>query len=243
MEVRTYEPLRPRHRRQPGDRPGHRPRLSAAGDTVAVTYRSGEPPDGLFGGALRRHRAPTRRRGVRARSRPSRARSRCWWPTPASPATQLLAADERGRLRRRRSTPTSPAPTGSPSAPCGGMMRAAARPDHLHLLGRRAARLGRPGQLRGVQGRAWSASPGRSPASSGSRNITANVVAPGLRRDRHDRRRCPRTRKAEILAQVPLGRYAAADEVAGVVRFLAGDDAAYITGAVIPVDGGLGMGH
>jgi 3-oxoacyl-[acyl-carrier protein] reductase len=42
---------------------------------------------------------------------------------------------------------------------------------------------------------------------------------------------------------VPLGRYAAAHEVAGVVAFLAGDDAAYITGAVIPVDGGLGMGH
>jgi 3-oxoacyl-[acyl-carrier protein] reductase len=50
-------------------------------------------------------------------------------------------------------------------------------------------------------------------------------------------------RKAEILAQVPLARYASADEVAGVVRFLASDEAAYITGAVIPVDGGLGMGH
>ena len=50
-------------------------------------------------------------------------------------------------------------------------------------------------------------------------------------------------RKAAILAGVPLGRLASAQEVAGVVAFLAGDDAAYITGAVIPVDGGLGMGH
>jgi 3-oxoacyl-[acyl-carrier protein] reductase len=50
-------------------------------------------------------------------------------------------------------------------------------------------------------------------------------------------------RKDEILAQVPLGRYASPDEIAGVVRFLASDEAAYITGAVIPVDGGLGMGH
>ena len=50
-------------------------------------------------------------------------------------------------------------------------------------------------------------------------------------------------RRAEIVAQVPLGRYASPDEVAKVVRFLASDDAAYITGAVIPVDGGLGMGH
>src|SRR6266567_2371813 len=50
-------------------------------------------------------------------------------------------------------------------------------------------------------------------------------------------------RKKAIVASVPLGRTASADEVAGVVQFLAGPDAAYVTGAVIPVDGGLGMGH
>jgi 3-oxoacyl-[acyl-carrier protein] reductase len=50
-------------------------------------------------------------------------------------------------------------------------------------------------------------------------------------------------RKAGIMASVPLGRYASAAEVAAVVASLAGPDAAYITGAVIPVDGGLGMGH
>jgi len=50
-------------------------------------------------------------------------------------------------------------------------------------------------------------------------------------------------RREAIIAAVPLGRYAAAEEVAGVVSFLAGSDASYITGAVIPVDGGLGMGH
>jgi 3-oxoacyl-[acyl-carrier protein] reductase len=53
----------------------------------------------------------------------------------------------------------------------------------------------------------------------------------------------PDDRRAAILGQVPLGRLASAGEIAGVVSFLAGDDAAYITGAVIPVDGGLGMGH
>ena len=50
-------------------------------------------------------------------------------------------------------------------------------------------------------------------------------------------------RLKELTAQVPLGRMATADEIAGVVEFLAGPDGSYITGAVIPVDGGLGMGH
>jgi 3-oxoacyl-[acyl-carrier protein] reductase len=50
-------------------------------------------------------------------------------------------------------------------------------------------------------------------------------------------------RRAEILSGIPLGRYATTDEVARVVRWLASDEAAYVTGAVIPVDGGLGMGH
>jgi len=76
----------------------------------------------------------------------------------------------------------------------------------------------------------------------GSRGITANVVAPGfvetdLTAVLADGRR------AELLEQIPLRRYASTDEIAGVIRFLAGDEASYITGAVIPVDGGLGMGH
>jgi 3-oxoacyl-[acyl-carrier protein] reductase len=76
----------------------------------------------------------------------------------------------------------------------------------------------------------------------GSRNITANVVAPGFV-DSDMTAVLSEDRKKAILGAVPLGRFAAADEVAGVIQFLAGQDAAYITGAVIPVDGGLGMGH
>jgi 3-oxoacyl-[acyl-carrier protein] reductase len=76
----------------------------------------------------------------------------------------------------------------------------------------------------------------------GSRGITSNVVAPGFV-DSDMTAVLTEERKAAILGVVPLGRYASAEEVAGAVAFLAGEDGAYVTGAVIPVDGGLGMGH
>ncbi|MDT0351415.1 3-oxoacyl-ACP reductase FabG [Pseudonocardia charpentierae] len=76
----------------------------------------------------------------------------------------------------------------------------------------------------------------------GSRGITANVVAPGFV-DTDMTRALPDARRAEILTQVPLGRYATADEIAAAVTWLGSDAAAYVTGAIIPVDGGLGMGH
>ncbi|NYG55934.1 3-oxoacyl-ACP reductase FabG [Nocardioides perillae] len=76
----------------------------------------------------------------------------------------------------------------------------------------------------------------------GSRSITANVVAPGfVETDMTDV--LSEEQRAAIKAQVPLGRYATPQEVAGAVTWLAGEGAAYVTGAVIPVDGGLGMGH
>jgi 3-oxoacyl-[acyl-carrier protein] reductase len=76
----------------------------------------------------------------------------------------------------------------------------------------------------------------------GSRGITANVVAPGFV-DTDMTRALPDARRAEILTQVPLGRYATTAEVAAAVTWLGSDGAAYVTGAIIPVDGGLGMGH
>jgi 3-oxoacyl-[acyl-carrier protein] reductase len=76
----------------------------------------------------------------------------------------------------------------------------------------------------------------------GSRNITANVIAPGFV-DTDMTRALPEARRTEIIGQVPLRRYAAPEEVAAAVVFLASDGAAYISGAVLPVDGGLGMGH
>jgi 3-oxoacyl-[acyl-carrier protein] reductase len=76
----------------------------------------------------------------------------------------------------------------------------------------------------------------------GSRGITSNVIAPGFV-DSDMTANLSEERKAAILGAVPLGRYAATAEIAAAVAFLAGPDAGYITGAVIPVDGGLGMGH
>ncbi len=76
----------------------------------------------------------------------------------------------------------------------------------------------------------------------GGRGITANVVAPGFI-DTEMTADLPAERQAAYKAAIPAGRFAAPDEVAGVVEFLASPAAAYINGAVIPVDGGLGMGH
>jgi beta-ketoacyl ACP reductase len=76
----------------------------------------------------------------------------------------------------------------------------------------------------------------------GSRGITSNVVAPGWV-ETDMTAGLPDERRAALLAQTALGRTAQPEEVAGVIAFLASDAAAYVTGAVVPVDGGLGMGH
>lgn len=76
----------------------------------------------------------------------------------------------------------------------------------------------------------------------GGRGITANVVAPGFI-ETDMTAELPEDTQKQYKASIPAGRFATPDEVAGVVTWLAGDDAGYISGAVIPVDGGLGMGH
>ena len=76
----------------------------------------------------------------------------------------------------------------------------------------------------------------------GSRGITVNAVAPGFV-ETDMTAELPQDRRDAYVEAIPAGRFATADEVAGVVRFLASETAAYISGAVIPVDGGLGMGH
>ncbi len=76
----------------------------------------------------------------------------------------------------------------------------------------------------------------------GSRGITANVIAPGFV-ETDMTSSLDEKRRSDIAAQVPLGRFCSAEEIAEVVSFIASSKASYITGAIIPVDGGLGMGH
>jgi NAD(P)-dependent dehydrogenase (short-subunit alcohol dehydrogenase family) len=102
---------------------------------------------------------------------------------------------------------------------------------------------GGPGQVNYAASKAGLVGMARSITRElGARNITANVVAPGFI-DTEMTAVLPEDRKAEIIKAIPAGRFAHADEVAAVVAWLAGDAAGYISGAVIPVDGGLGMGH
>ena len=103
--------------------------------------------------------------------------------------------------------------------------------------------LGSPGQVNYAASKAGLVGMARSLARElGSRSITANVVAPGFV-ETDMTAVLTDEQQAEIKGQVPLQRYAAPAEVAAAVTWLAGDGAAYVTGAVIPVDGGLGMGH
>ena len=103
--------------------------------------------------------------------------------------------------------------------------------------------LGSAGQVNYAASKAGLVGMARSLARElGSRSITTNVVAPGfVETDMTDA--LTDAQKDLIRTQVPLGRYASTDEIASAVTWLASDGAGYVTGAVIPVDGGLGMGH
>ncbi len=113
----------------------------------------------------------------------------------------------------------------------------------LIFIGSVVALFGSAGQVNYAASKAGLVGMARSFARElGSRGITANVIAPGfvetdMTADLDQKRR------EEIAESIPLARFSNVQEIANVVSFIASDKAAYITGAVIPVDGGLGMGH
>lgn len=122
-----------------------------------------------------------------------------------------------------------------------GMMRQ--RRGRIIFISSVVGLLGSPGQVNYAASKSGLVGMARSLARElGPRNITANVVAPGYV-DTDMTAVLSDEQKEGIRSQVPLGRYADPAEVAGAVLWLASPSAAYVTGAVIPVDGGLGMGH
>jgi 3-oxoacyl-[acyl-carrier protein] reductase len=118
-----------------------------------------------------------------------------------------------------------------------------ARRGRMIFMSSVSALLGSAGQVNYAASKAGLVGLARSLARElASRNITVNVVAPGpVETDMTAA--LTEKRLADLTAAVPLGRFGSMDEVAATVAFLASNDAGYITGAVVPVDGGLGMGH
>jgi 3-oxoacyl-[acyl-carrier protein] reductase len=124
---------------------------------------------------------------------------------------------------------------------CKGMMKM--RKGRVVLISSVSGLYGAPGQINYSASKAGLVGVARSLTRElGSRGITANVVAPGFINTDMTAELPAETQKT-YLATIPAGRFAEPEEVAKVVRWIASDEAAYISGAVIPVDGGLGMGH
>jgi 3-oxoacyl-[acyl-carrier protein] reductase len=213
--------------------------FAEAGDKVAVTYRSGEPPEGLL--------------GVKCDITDSEQVEQAFKEIEAAhgPVEVLVANAGITRdtllLRMSEEDFTSVLDTNLTGTfrvvkrASKGMLRA--RKGRVVLISSVVGLLGSAGQANYAASKAGLVGFARSLARElGSRNITINVVAPGFV-DTDMTAVLSDERRAEIVSQVPLGRYASPAEIASAVRFLSSDEAAYITGAVIPVDGGLGMGH
>lgn len=210
-----------------------------AGDDVAVTYRSGEPPEGFLGvqcdvtdaeqvdaafSTIEAEQGPVEvvvaNAGINRDTLVLRMSDDDWQSVIDTNLTGSFRVAKRGakamlRLRRGR----------------------------IVFVSSVVGLLGSAGQVNYAASKSGLVGMARSLARElGSRGITANVVAPGFV-ETEMTAELSEEKRQEYLGAIPLQRYARPEEVAGATVWLASEDAGYVTGAVIPVDGGLGMGH
>lgn len=215
-------------------------RFAELGDRVAVTYNSSPPPDGLFGVKC----DVTDQAGVEEAFDTVEAE----FGGPVEVLVSNAGITRDGLILRMSEDDFAQVIDANLTAAYRVAKRAArgmlkARAGRIVLVSSVVGLSGQAGQTNYAASKAGLVGFGRSLARElGSRGITVNIVAPGpVETDMTAA--LTDAQLASIVDVVPLGRMATPDEVAGVVTFLAGPDAAYITGAVVPVDGGLGMGH
>ena len=210
-----------------------------AGDSVAVTHRGSGAPEGLFGVTCDVTDADAVDRAF------SEVEER---QGPVEVLVSNAGITRDGLLMRMKEEDFTDVVDANLTAAYRVAKRASAkmvraRSGRMIFVSSVVGLLGSAGQANYAASKSGLVGLARSIARElGSRGITANVVAPGFFTTDMTAA-LPEARQKEILGQVPLGRYASPEEIAGVVQFLAGDAAGYITGAVVPVDGGLGMGH
>ncbi|MCK6090339.1 beta-ketoacyl-ACP reductase [Micrococcus endophyticus] len=213
--------------------------FAANGDRVAVTSRSGEGPEGVL--AVRAD--VTDAASVDAAFREV---EEAHGPVEVLVANAGITNDQL-LLRMSEEDFTSVVDTNLTGAfrvvqrATKGMMRL--KRGRIVLVSSVVGLLGSPGQVNYAASKSGLVGMARSITRElGARGVTANVVAPGYI-DTEMTQSLGEDLKAQYKKSIPAGRFAQPEEVADVVRWLASDEAAYISGAVIPVDGGLGMGH
>ncbi len=214
-------------------------RFAAGGDRVAVTYRSSPPPDGIFAVQCDVTNAEDVDRAFSAVEAQFGPVEVLVSNAGVTRDTLLL------RMSERDFTDVVDANLTAAYRVCkrAAQQMLRARRGRIILVSSVVGLSGQAGQANYAASKAGLVGLARSLARElGSRSITVNVVAPGPV-DTDMTRVLGEEKLAQFSAAVPLQRIATVDEIAGVVSFLASPDAAYITGAVIPVDGGLGMGH